>query len=336
MRLLLSLAAKVLLAQLLVMAVVGPMGFAMAGRQGLSWTTSGAAVWTLLFALAAIWLRRSVLGWSVAGGLICGAAWSFGYLIAEYLTALTYSGYDYRWAGLFGAFGGLGAGLMGGAADSAVHEPAFRRAIRLGAWAAAVSWGGLCGGAAPFMTAGIGTAPQASLWGAVAILCALPTMPLGWRIGALLSPIVVFFEELGPYLAEMTRPLGAFAAGFLTLTVVFAGLYGTFWRLDGSGSFHNLPASPNIWDFAEFSLMTATTGNTAIEPASGPTRLLSGLEVVLGTGWLIVVFGALSVHLAPRLEEIATRLHRRSPRPVGESVEPPAETASTEASSSKD
>ncbi len=311
MRFLLTAAARVVLAQVLVMSVVGPMGFAMAGRQGLSWTASGAAVWTLLFALAAIWLRRSILGWGVAGGLICGAAWSFGYLIADYLTTLTYGGYDYRWAGVFGAFGGLGGGLMGGAAYSAVHDSAFRRVARLGGWAAAIAWGGLSGGAGPFLTAGVGTPLDALLWGTFAVFCALPAMPAGWAVGSRLSPIVVFFEELGPYLAEMTRPLSAFAAGFLTLTVVFAGLYGTLWRLDSQGSFTNLPPEPNIWDFAEFSLMTATTGNTAMVPASGSTRFLAGLEVVLGTGWLIVVFGALSVHLAPRLEEIAERLHSR-------------------------
>jgi hypothetical protein len=91
-------------------------------------------------------------------------------------------------------------------------------------------------------------------------------MPLGWSVGRRLSPVIVFFEELGPYLAEMARPLAAFAAGFVTLTIVFGGLYGTLWRLDSAGSFRNLPPSPTIWDFAEFSLMTATTGSTPYRP----------------------------------------------------------------------
>jgi hypothetical protein len=138
-------------------------------------------------------------------------------------------------------------------------------------------------------------------------------MPAGWSVGKALSPVVVFFEELGPYLAEMARPLAAFAAGFITLTVVFGGLYGTFWRLDPAGAFRNLPPTPTIWDFAEFPLMTATTGNTSVEAVSAPVRMLKGLEVILGTGWLIVVFGALSVHLAPRLEEIAARRHAPPP-----------------------
>jgi hypothetical protein len=134
-------------------------------------------------------------------------------------------------------------------------------------------------------------------------------MPLAWSAGRALGPVVVFFEELGPYLAEMARPLAAFAAGFVTLTVVFGGLYGTLWRLDPNGSFRNLPLTPTVWDFAEFSLMTATTGSTPIQTASPPVRLLAAVETILGTGWLIVVFGALSVHLAPRLEQIALRHH---------------------------
>jgi hypothetical protein len=80
-------------------------------------------------------------------------------------------------------------------------------------------------------------------------------------------------------------------------------------RLDPAGAFRNLPSGPTIWDFAEFSLMTATTGNTSVEALSAPTRALKGLEVIPGTGWLIVVFGALSVHLAPRLEQVAARRH---------------------------
>ena len=58
--------------------------------------------------------------------------------------------------------------------------------------------------------------------------------------------------------------------------------------------------------------MTATTANTNVVAMSAPARFFVGLEVILGTGWLIVVFGALSVHLAPRLEQIAARLNERS------------------------
>jgi hypothetical protein len=310
MRLLLTLTAQVLFAEFTVMAVVGPLGYAMDGRRGLSWTAAGAAVWSLVFALAALWLKRSVIGWGLAGGLICGAAWAFGYVIGELLVTLTYQSYNFGWAALFGAFGGLGAGLMAGAATAVVPDPAFRRAVRLGGSAAAVCWGGLPAGLMPVRVE-VGSAAQGLVWGMTGVVFGLAVMPAGWAVGKSLSPVVVFFEELGPYLAEMARPLAAFAFGFVTLTVVFGGLYGTIWRLNPGGSFRNLPTRPTIWDFAEFSLMTATTGNTPVQAASGPSRTLAGVETILGTGWLIVVFGALSVHLAPRLEQIATRMHRR-------------------------
>jgi MFS family permease len=206
MRLLLTLVAKVLFAELAVMAVVGPLGFAMDGKRGLSWTMAGAAVWSLVFALAAIWLQRSVLGWGLAGGFICGAAWSFGYVIGEDLVTLTYQSYNFGWAAVFGAFGGVGAGLMAGAATAVVPDPAFRRAVRLGAWAAAVCWGGLAAGVFPLRGV-IGSIPQAVAWGLGGTAFGLAAMPLGWLVGKRLSPVVVFFEELGPYLAEMARPL---------------------------------------------------------------------------------------------------------------------------------
>jgi hypothetical protein len=109
-------------------------------------------------------------------------------------------------------------------------------------------------------------------------------------------------------------------AGLATLTVVFGGLYGTFWRINPTGSFRNLPPQPTIWDFAEFSLMTATTGSAPMQVASAPVRSLAGVETILGTGWLIVVYGALSVHLAPRLEQIAARMHHqlREGRPAAQ------------------
>jgi hypothetical protein len=312
MRLLLALAAQVLFAELAVMAVVGPLGYAIDGPAGLFWTAPGAAVWCLVFALTAVWLRRSVLGWGLAGGLICGAAWSFGYVVGEDIAVRAYRSYTFGWAAVFGLCGGLGAGAIAGAATAVVPDPSFRRIVRIGAWTAAICWGGLAAGAYPIRV-DIGTPSHGVAWGLVGVLAGVLAMPLGLSVGKRLSPVVVFFEELGPYLAEMARPLAAFAAGFLTLTTVFAGLYGTLWRLNPAGSFRNLPTSPTIWDFAEFSLMTATTGSTPILAASGPVRFLAGLEIILGTGWLIVVFGALSVHLAPRLEQIASRLSERSP-----------------------
>jgi hypothetical protein len=255
-----------------------------------------------------------------------GYRWSYlrsgvvlGNLVGDYLIGLAFGSYDYRWATLVGAFGGVGAGLMAGAAWEVVPDTAFRGFVRYGAWAAAVSWGALAAGS-PYVHAGMGTRGQVLAWGIWGAFGGMLALPVSWEVGRRLSPVIVFFEELGPYLAEMTRPLAAFATGFLTLIVVFAGFYGMFWRLDRQ-SFQNLPSNAGIWEFVEFSLATATTANTAVVARSGATRLLAGLEVILATGWLIVVFGALSVHLAPRLEQIAMRQHDGSSRLAGRPVE---------------
>lgn len=313
MKLLLTLVGKTLAAQSLVMLVIGPLGYAMNAGRGLRWAVAGAAVWTLLFALAAIWLNRSVIGLGVAGGLVCGAAWAFGGAAFESIVLLAPGPFGFVWAALLGALGGIGAGLMGGAVEQVVGEPSFRRVTRLGAWAAAIAWGALSG-ATPYFRDGMGAGIPAWSWAIAGALLGSAAMPAGWSLGRGVSPVIAVFDEISPYLVEMTRPLAAFAAGFLTLTVVFAGFYGTLWRIEPASAFQHLPDTPGIWDFVEFSLMTATTANTPVVATSPLARLLVGVEVVLGTGWLIVVFGALSVHLAPRLEEIAARVTRRSPR----------------------
>lgn len=263
---------RLLAAQACVLAVLCPLGYAIDGPRALTWVAVGAAVWTLVFAFAAVWLGRPLFGWGVCGGLICGSGWGVGYVVGEWLVAVAYQGYGAFWAMLFGGFGGLGAGLLAGAATEVVPDPRFHRAVRLGSYAAAVTWGGLCAGAVPVQVQ-LGSIPQALGWGVFGVVGGIAALPIGRHAGKIASPIVVFFEELQPYLAEMARPLAAFATGFITLTVIFAGLYGSIWRLDPT-AFRSLPATPTLGDFIEFSLMTATTGNTAVEAVSAPVRVL--------------------------------------------------------------
>jgi len=110
----------------------------------------------------------------------------------------------------------------------------------------------------------------------------------------------------------MCIPLAAFGVGYFCLAVAFGGFYGALWRSNPS-AFDGLPPVPEFWDFVYFSLMTASTANTAIVAKSHGAQMLVSVEVILGLGWLIVVFGALSAHLAPRLEAIATALHASKP-----------------------
>jgi hypothetical protein len=315
-------AVKFLLVLAIVVLVVGPLGYAMTGPFGLYWVPIRAAIWTLLFAYAAVRLGKSPIGWALAGGLICGAAWSLTEFIGHEGLLVTLGRWNVAIAALWGVAAGLGASLMVGAAFGHASDDKGRFALLVTALAVGGGSGFLAGVAGMVVTPAASTV-QGVFWGAAGATGGLAAAPLGRRLGEWFRPAVVFFEDLWPYLREMAMPLGAFAIGYLTITLTFAGFYGSAWRLDPQQAFAGLPLAPRFWDFFFFSVMTATTANTDVAPTSTLSQALVTSEVILATGWLIVVFAALSAHLAPRLEAIAVRAHEsqtRNSKPVrGES-----------------
>jgi hypothetical protein len=302
----------------IVVLLVGPLGYAMTGPFGLYWVPIRAAIWTLLFAYAAFRLGKSPIGWALAGGLICGAAWSLAELIGHEGLLVTVGRWSVPIAALWGVAAGLGASLMVGAAFGHASDKKGRFTLLV----TALSVGGGSGflaGVAGFVVVPAASTAQAVLWGAAGAGGGLVAAPIGRRLGEWFRPAVVFFEDLWPYLREMATPLAAFALGYLTITLTFAGFYGTAWRLDPYQAFTGLPPAPRFLDFLFFSVMTATTANTDVAATSAFSQALVTCEVILATGWLIVVFGAISVHLAPRLEAIAARAHeahKREPEPL--------------------
>lgn len=294
------------LALLLVLAVVAPLGYAMTGVTGLTWVVPGAAIWTSLFAFAAVRSGKPVFVWALIGGLICGTIWGLGEVFAHHLITSGVGVSVSLPVAVLSA--GLGAGALIGAALGRGQDRSDD--LRLSA-AAALLGAGLGAAAAAYFatnatTQSIGAAAVVGLGLIGGLAMAVPGRALGLRF----RPAVLFFEDLWPYLREMAIPLAAFAVGYLCLAVAFAGFYGTVWRLDHS-AFLGLPAQPGFWDFVFFSLMTASSANTPVSAVSSAAQLLVALEVTLGLGWLIVVFGALSAHLAPRLSQIAEALHSR-------------------------
>jgi hypothetical protein len=297
---------------ILVIVVLAPLGYAMTGTTGLYWAVSGAVIWTFLFGYGAARAGNSPSAWGLAGGLICGTIWAFGEVIS---TDLLYGGLD-KWMlfWIVAPFAGLAGGSLVGAALGPGDSPQATRNL----WVAACLLGtGVGLSAGIFMAIALPTSTVASkvMWillgGIVGLVMALP----GRYLGLWFRPAVVFFDDLWPYLREMATPLAAFSVGYFCLTVVFAGLYGSIWRVDPTGSFSGLPAYPTFWDFAYYSVMTACTADTGVLATSPISKALVSLEVVLGLGWLIVVFGALSAHLAPRLEVIAKGSHSVPFRP---------------------
>jgi hypothetical protein len=288
-----------------VVAIVGPLGYAMTGDVGLTWVVPGAILWTLLFAYVAARTGKSHLGWGLAGGLICGTVWALGEIVAHQLLARSLG----LWTTLLivALCAGLGAGALVGASFGRANSADGERNHRIVAQVLGAGFG--------FSTGVFFVASDLlmTFWLKLAFilvgsLAGFATAVLGRHLGLAFRPSVLFFDQLWPYLREMGIPLAAFAVGYFCLTLAFAGFYGTAWRLDPK-SIQGLPPSPQFWDFVYFSLMTASTANTDIRAVSRAAQVLTSIEVILGMGWLIVVFGALSAHLAPRLEAIASKLH---------------------------
>jgi CBS domain containing-hemolysin-like protein len=104
-------------------------------------------------------------------------------------------------------------------------------------------------------------------------------------------------------LRQLGRTLSAFAAGYITIVILFATFYGAIWRFQGSVALAGIPKNPDFAVFLYFSLVTATTiGYGDIIPQSLAARTVTGIESLVCLGWTLVVFAALSVRFANVLQ----------------------------------
>ena len=132
-------------------------------------------------------------------------------------------------------------------------------------------------------------------------------VPLSAYIGIWLRPKLLLFSELWVYLREMGSYLVCFAFGYIVLAFLFACRFWSLWKVFPN-SFKGVSGEPSIGEFFYFSLVTiATIGYGDITPVSGTARGLVGAEVVLGIGWVTIIFAAVLSHLQPRFAEIAER-----------------------------
>ena len=132
-------------------------------------------------------------------------------------------------------------------------------------------------------------------------------VPIGFRLGRLLRPIVFVFEELRPYLSEMAVPFAGFVSGYIALVLLFTGLIGSLWRLDPGRAFTGFPAGPTFFDFVHFSVAAATGGPTGVQASSLAAKAVVSIEAIFAQGWMIAVFAAVGAHLTPRFSRIADR-----------------------------
>lgn len=113
---------------------------------------------------------------------------------------------------------------------------------------------------------------------------------LGRAVITWLEPRLRVYGYLVDYLRVMWVPIGAFAVGYLTIIVLFAGFYGMLGRIQPT-AFAN--ASTGITEWLSFSFYTALGQDFAtMAPVSAAARILVGTHLILSAGWAVVMFAA--------------------------------------------
>src|SRR3990172_6860553 len=69
-----------------VIAVVGPIGYAMEGLPSMFWAIGGSVAWVMIFALAAKTRSAKMHASALVGGWLCGSAWALSWLLARGLS----------------------------------------------------------------------------------------------------------------------------------------------------------------------------------------------------------------------------------------------------------
>ena len=125
-----------------------------------------------------------------------------------------------------------------------------------------------------------------------------------------IEPRLRVYFYLADYLNVMWVPIGAFAVGYVTIIVLFAGFYGTLDRFQ-EGAFDYV--GTGIADWILFSFYTALGqefGNAV--PVSVAARVLVGVHLILSAAWAVVLFAAVMSSIGPRLDQIARRHEEES------------------------
>lgn len=120
-----------------------------------------------------------------------------------------------------------------------------------------------------------------------------------------LQPRIRVYGYLADYLSVMWVPIGAFAVGYLTIIVLFAGFYGMLERFQ-PGAFAD--AGAGITEWLSFAFFTALGQEfAAAKPVSVGARILVGMHLIISAGWAVVLFAAVMSSIGPKLDEIARR-----------------------------
>lgn len=247
------------------------------------------------------------LAWGMAFGLINGLPSRGNFVTGVAVGLLAGSTLNPSFSLVAGAGFGFLATFVTGLAPALASESEVDRQRLFIASVTGLCLGGIIGVAFMFAR---GFWEALPLMVALAVTSAVAT-PLGALSGVWLRPKLLKFGEVWLYLREMGVFLVGFTVGYLALALLFAGWFWSVWKVWPADSF-NISADATFGDFFYFSIVTiATLGYGDITPKSAPARALVLSEVVVGVGWITVVFAAVMSHLQPRLADVAGRQRAR-------------------------
>ncbi len=138
-------------------------------------------------------------------------------------------------------------------------------------------------------------------------LFAIPAAIIGvfagsWS-GRKLRPWIAAFDDVWKTLKSLGAPLGSFVIGYAMIVLFFAEVFAAIWRLQPY-AFGKELMNPRFGDFLYFSVVTAATlGYGDIKPVNGLARSAACIEVVIGIGWITIVFAAVQTLFQKRLAE---------------------------------
>lgn len=136
-------------------------------------------------------------------------------------------------------------------------------------------------------------------------------LTLGIAIARWLRPRLAVYGELVDYLRVMYVPIGAFSLGSAFIVMVFAGIYGSLFRMSAD-HFVPMAQDPSASDWVFFAIYTSVAADfSAIAPRSTLAHLTVAGQVLIGIGWAVVMFAAVMTLMQPRLARLSGERRRQ-------------------------
>lgn len=143
--------------------------------------------------------------------------------------------------------------------------------------------------------------------GMMQVLVPVLGLACGMLLAHWLKPRLAVYRELVDYLRVMYVPIGAFSIGSAFIVVMFAGIYGSLFKL-WDGHFQPMVDLPTTSDWIFFAIYTSVAADfSTIAPASNVAHLMVATQVLVGIGWAVVMFAAVMTLVQPRLARLTSR-----------------------------